>query len=170
MSERKRKALLALALDLENARVRERTGNNDGEFVEWFQTECDGRAQGEPWCMAMLQKVRGLVERVFTAAGIPEPAPQPFTEHCMTFWRATPADRRFRLPQPGLWAIWNKRGTDSGHVALVVSVNGDGSFETFEGNTSAGAGGDQREGQGAYRRTRAMDPMGDLELQGFAEV
>ena len=46
------------------------------------------------------------------------------------------------------------------HVGIVIGINGNGSIDTIEGNTSRGTGSSQRDGGGVWRRRRAVDIVG----------
>lgn len=62
-------------------------------------------------------------------------------------------------PQPGDIVIFDWYGEGPEHVGLVKGVNGDGTIQTIEGNTSAPGGGPE----GVWEKTRTMD-----YVMGFA--
>lgn len=71
--------------------------------------------------------------------------------------------------------IWRKFKLWQGHVGIVVSVNHEQNyFETVEGNTANSDFGDQRDGDGIYRRKRYMrkqDFVVDaFYLRGFIQM
>lgn len=142
--------------------VRE-NGFNKGVEVEMFQKAVDGKAQGEPWCMAFSQFV---VKQVCTLLGVENPLPQVAGEHCMSVWSGTPGVYRNQEGGRGHMPIWNKKGTSSGHTGLSVD-QGKFYFNTIEGNTNKAG---SREGDGVYRKKRAMTSPGSLQLKGFIDL
>ena len=81
----------------------------------------------------------------------------------------------FKQMQAGDIVIWRKRKLWQGHVGIVVSVDqANQCFETVEGNTSNSDFGNQRDGDGIYRRKRYMrqaDFVVDaFWLRGFIQV
>lgn len=149
--------------------VLEAGGANRGPMVEQFQKAVDGKAQGEPWCMAFAQfciakvmEVHGGRSRVFK------------TEHCLTAWQKSEPAARIVKPEPGDLVIWQHGNGPSGHVGIVknaVWTTPDSSgLWTVEGNTGPG-GGIVREGDGVYNRWRDCirpgDKVGDMLLLGY---
>lgn len=71
--------------------------------------------------------------------------------------------------------IWRKRKLWQGHVGFVVSVDQKNlMFETIEGNTANSDFGDQRDGDGIYRRIRYMKKsdfvVDAFWLRGFIKI
>lgn len=139
-------------------------GANKGKEVEMFQKAVDGKAVGEPWCMGFVQfciktteAATGAKSSIFSS------------EHCMTVWDKSPSNLRLKQPEPGALVLWRKGSTTSGHVGIVESVQGGGSFTTIEGNTGGGTG-VEREGDGVYRKKRTMGTMGSMSVEGFLRV
>jgi hypothetical protein len=87
------------------------------------------------------------------------------SEHCWTTYQKTDKLCRSKNPLPGDIVIWKSRFGDNGHTGIVVSVDGD-KFQTIEGNTSPGAAGSQRDGDGVFLKSRSGG-IGSLELKGF---
>lgn len=117
----------------------EKTGKNDGPFIE-FALSRVGRVKGDAWCAA-------LVYAVVEMAGWfidPERDRPPLKKtglvlamrrdlekfHCF-FNRAEIADTNILIP--GLLAIWDW-GDGKGHIGFVVKGLGNGQFLTIEGN------------------------------------
>jgi hypothetical protein len=142
--------------------VTEMGGDNKGEIVEKFQKAVDGKAQGEPWCVAFccfclnqVQEMYGVKHNLI------------LSEHSITMWNLNPC-QRWNEPMVGDIAIWKKRGTQSGHAGIVSAVSKDqpATFETIEGNTSPSIG-IERNGDGVYRKKRSVMTSGDFVLMGF---
>lgn len=75
------------------------------------------------------------------------------------------------LLKPGDIAIWRKFKLWQGHAGLIEShlirnTNGGYSFHTIEGNTSNSNYGNQRDGDGIYRRIRYVNKI-DFSVDGF---
>jgi hypothetical protein len=139
-----------------------------------FQKIVDGKAQGEPWCMAFVQYCLFHVDLLcenLVVDGKPVDKDEdniiPLTEHCYTAWLQSPMLARMKYPEIGAIAIWKKRSSTAGHAGIVVGIKDEVEFFTVEGNTSDPDGGDQREGDGVYMKRRSMFGMGELELLGF---
>lgn len=142
-------------------------GDNGGQYVEWFQKAVDGKANGEPWCLAFVQFcVRG-VDAFKGSRTLLAP-----TEHVLTCWRNTPATARISAPMPGCVVLWRKyldtEATDQGHAGIVVRVDGS-TMQVVEGNTGPCWGANiEREGDGVYEKTRRLSgPVGSMHLLGF---
>ena len=171
--EQRRKLLVYHAQWIASIRPTEQGGQNKGQLVEFFQKAVDGKAQGEPWCLAFvwacIQYVDGLCAHAFDDQRDSHLYP---SEHVLTMWRNSPAGRA-ALPSPGDLMLWNhhKAGipTEAGHVGIVVDVPGNGVIRTVEGNTSSGEG-VVREGDGVYERVRDRDGAGDMRVLGYLTV
>ena len=69
--------------------------------------------------------------------------------------------------KPGDLALFDTPGGDPAvHVAIVEKKLSDSSYQTIEGNTSAGDGGSQSNGGGVFRRVRST--QGNFRIIGFA--
>jgi hypothetical protein len=150
----------------------EEGGPNKGQAVERFQRAVDGKAEGEPWCLAFCFFCLKATDDLFDAmalASLPGHRLYP-TEHVLTAWGRSPLEARSDAPEAGALAVWQhvKDGqpTSSGHAGIVVDVLSNGTFRTVEGNTSK-PGGDQREGDGVYLKERTMGGLPGLRLLGF---
>lgn len=151
--------------------TKETGGENRGKEVEMFQRAVDGKAQGEPWCLAFVQfcvKAAGK-EYERRHGGVNKPDVFYQTEHCMTLWSKTDPRARLNDPIPGCLVIWqywkDGRPTPQGHVGIVVSVF-DQNIETVEGNTS-GATSIEREGDVVARKFRRRFPSGSMRVKGY---
>lgn len=154
--------------------VREIGGDNKGQLVEMFQKEVDGKAQGEPWCMAYIQFCIRSAERLIKyVTGENCESLLPKTEHCMTLFNKAPAHLKLSSPEIGCLVIWqfykDGKPTASGHVGLVTDILADGTLITNEGNTSDGLG-VVREGDGVYVRRRSPKGSASMRIAGFVKV
>lgn len=138
-------------------------GANKGHQVELFQRCVDGKAQGEPWCMAFVQFCLNAVE-----SELGHRSNLYSSEHCLTVWEKTPQELRSKVPLVGSVVLWRKKGTTQGHTGVVTEVLTPGSFRTAEGNTNDGSG-INRDGDGVYARVRTGLGTGDFEVLGFLD-
>jgi hypothetical protein len=151
--------------------VTELGGNNKGQMVERFQRAVDGRAYGEPWCMAFVQycldEAKDMVEFMFQMS-LPKSEIKE-SEHCMTVWNKSPVTLQKLNPEIGDIVIWQKYDhrtpTTSGHTGIVVNVWNETTIQTVEGNTSNKS---QRDGDAVESKTRSIvTDIGSLKLKGF---
>lgn len=145
-------------------------GANAGAMVEEFQRAVDGRASGEPWCMAFLQFLAKQTQAAHGGRARVFPS-----ESVKIVWDRTMPAARVLSPTPGAWALWRHGNTDYGHCGLIVDVFPD-YFITVEGNTAGMGAGIVREGDGVYLKRRPWDnnlklsTVGDMKLLGFLQV
>ncbi len=146
-------------------------GQNRGQIVEMFQRAVDGKAQGEPWCMAFVQFCLMAIDALCDDLTLTESVRHHVwkAEHCVTVWNLTPKACRHTKPQVGDLAIWQMydaegKPTTSGHTGIVEKVLDEQNFGTVEGNTGVG---NQREGDGVALKNRNTQGMGNLRLLGF---
>lgn len=149
----------------------EEVGQNDGPQVEEFQKAVPGaRPEHQPWCMDFVQycvlKVEsqyGWKATVFRSQSV------------LDVWKHAPLWVRASTPARGWVAIWQRVGSWEGHCGIVLSLGADGrSFETIEGNTSAGKA-VEREGNGVYEKLRLLAArqtmtIGAMKLLGFVDA
>lgn len=118
-----------------------------------------GRAYGSDgfaWCLTYCWWV---VNQVPGGAGLlPKSA---YTPYAYDWFKAN--GRAFATPQPGDLAFFNWRNNTRAwplpqHVGIVEAINPDGSLTLIEGNTQQGTTGNQSDGGGVWRRTRARTP------------
>lgn len=144
--------------------IREK-GNNRGYEVELIQKTVDGKAQGEPWCLAYVESIIAYCE---VKTGVKSPLKA--TEHCMTLWNATPSDLRVKgTPMAGAVVIWRHGNSTSGHTGIIKSA-GDRIMSVFEGNTTHGVdakGKVVRDGGGCYLNKRDRKGSGSMKVMGF---
>ena len=143
----------------------ELTGHNDGVNVEKFLRSV-GLSKGNPWCAAFVSNC--LIE-----AGVREPSIR------------TALARKFITKQsikasdvligkvnikPGTIVVWQKGNTVFGHVGFIEKQIDKQNFITIEGNTSSGIKGSQSDGDGVYRRSRAIQPANYFRITAFTLV
>lgn len=159
-------------------RFTESGGDNRGQAVEAFQRAVDGRAIGEPWCMAFvqycIQQVDLMIDEILRQSSSIRSVLAK-SEHCMTVWRQSPSRAQHLQPLVGSVMIWQKGHTHAGHTGIVVSKHveaanpGDGEWLwTIEGNT-----GPQevvtREGDGVYLKKRNIGDTGTMRVKGWLD-
>lgn len=145
--------------------IREKGGNNRGRLVELIQDTL-GTADGEPWCMSLVQTCLAWAE---LRTG--QTSPIAASEHCMTVYNDTPKEQRVKTaPAPGAIIIWRHGAGPSGHTGITISVVKDGKFSAVEGNTESGltaAGHVERDGGGCYETLRNVNGAGSMKVVGF---
>lgn len=114
-------------------------GTNGGYYVELFLRFC-GLGRGNPWCAAFVAYCLHL-------AGWTHIPAQPAA--VISWYRL----RNVTKPQRGDLFCWLNPGGTTGHMGMVTRVLGP-MMWTIEGNTQSGNAGDQRDGDGLYRRVR----------------
>lgn len=143
--------------------TKESGGDNKGELIVLFQKALDGKAAGEPWCMAFTQycimeveKIQNIKSKIYRS------------EHCLTVWNKSPKELRLKEPEVGCLIIWQYGDTINGHVGIVTKVNKN-TVETVEGNTGNGSG-VVREGDGVYARKRSKLGSEKMKVVGYLRV
>lgn len=144
--------------------IKEIGGNNRGPLVELIQ-ETIGRANGEAWCMALVQTCIAYAEH---KTGIISRFPA--TEHCLTALRLAPKELKVRYkPLRGALAIWQHGTSENGHVDMYTEGNSLW-FKGVGGNTTTGIeenGKIVRDGGGVHHLRRLMVGDGDMHLKAF---
>lgn len=153
-------------------------GENRGQLVEIFQKAVDGRASGEPWCMAFTQFCAKQIDQQYdyinqASSGL-RSCLYP-SEHVLTTWNNTPKEARLLAPQAGTLILWqwykNGKATASGHVGIVTEVIDDELVRTVEGNTSNPDDKIVREGDGVFsKRRKFKDDKGSFRVLGFLDI
>ena len=149
--------------------IQEEGGNNKGQFIEIVQRAVS-LSPGDPYCAAFIIYCLDRVKAQALALDMYAPVSKIHrTGHVLTMWNNTPTANRVNAFDvvPGDLVLWRKAGTDSGHVGIVLSINGaKGIFTSFEGNT--GPGPDVvREGDGFFIKNRLIAGYGSMEVLGF---
>lgn len=145
-----------LEIALAEVGVREQGGANRGKRVEQFLREAR-IAPGEPWCAAFVNWCARFAADEMGVISPLESVPlqgyvKSYADHKdPAFARVSIGDAR-----PGdLYLQWHPSKKRHAHIGLFVKRLGDDVIMTVEGNTNdAGS----REGDGVYRRQRALQP------------
>lgn len=137
--------------------VRE-TGHNRGPQVEQY-LRAAGLGPGHPWCAAFV--TWALVRSGVRRDALPDRAA------AVREWArwAEAQDRVSDTPARGRLFYW-LRADGLGHIGFVRQVMPTG-IGTIEGNTDEGGG---REGDGVYRRVRAMTRLQAFPRHGFIDL
>lgn len=143
--------------------TQEETGKNDGEVIVYLQLTVDGKAAGEPYCMALVQTVIAYVEYRFGIISLCVA-----TESCVEFWEGCPDHLKFSEPFIGAIAVWQHEGTRRGHAGIVFKVS-ETHVYLVEGNTNPGSHSFNAgyEGQGIYFKKRPHGDVGTMKLLGY---
>jgi hypothetical protein len=151
--------------------IKEVGGQNKGQVVEMFQKAVDGKASGEPWCLAFVQFCLQMVDKEydFVRQMKANKAMVFNTEHCLTLWNNTNTNQRRKDPEIGTIVLWRHGDTTSGHAGIVTEILEKGEFRTVEGNTGDGSG-VIREGDGVFERVRSINGAGSMKILGFVHA
>jgi hypothetical protein len=143
---------------------------NRGTFVERILSTV-GLGPGYAWCAAAQYSAS-------LNAGIdPRLLPGKRQAAAVSEWVrwAKRTGRLRKTPKRGdlfFWLLTTKPGSP-GHIGSVAEVFGKGDeaiLRTFEGNTSQGEGGSQREGDGFYERRRSLRALKGYSQWGFISL
>ena len=144
------------------------SGKTD-KIVEWMGSV--GWQPGWPYCIAACEAV---YKWAYSYLGIREvydaSLASVLSPHVMSSYRVALARKLLKLrPIPGAIALWSVNSArDTGHAGVVEAVDGL-VLKTIEANTSSGKG-DQREGDGFFRKLRSFalnEKRNGLTLLGF---
>ena len=141
-------------------------GTNRGPAVERFLRSV-GLGPGNAYCAA-------FVSYCLEAAGAVEPAVRSgLAYRFISRQRSIEAREVLRGVVeivPGTILVWRKGKTTRGHTGFVVAWSGGASGETVEANTGPGLYGNQRDGDGVWRRRRVIEPGNYFRITHFTLV
>jgi len=139
------------------------TRPNGGPIVEMFQKTVDGISSGEPWCVGFAWFcVQAIDDLAVMLNGGAANSKLCRTEWTIALWNDSP--HKYSDPSLGRIVVWkNDINPNRGHCGIVIGVDGN-DIITVEGNTSAAIG-DQREGDGVWKKKR---PGGNIH--GFTRL
>lgn len=138
---------------------------NAGAQVEEYQKAVDGKASGEPWCLAFVQWCVNQLCEIYQQKN-----PLFQTEACLILWNQTPAKYRLVDPKRGAIPIWKHISNPAqGHTGISTTgqLSGGLKFNTIEGNTNNNG---SRDGDGVYEKPRSIYPTETLQLVGFIDL
>lgn len=131
--------------------VREKTGNNDGYWVEKFLAST-GLGKGYAWCAAFqcyIHREAGL--KAPKSARVVDWFKEPLWERSKNSYKPKAL--------PGMvGALYYQKLKRYGHIVLIVGQDKN-NFYTIEGNTNSGG---SREGDGVYRKIRSKSSIAAL--------
>lgn len=142
--------------------VKEKTGKNDGKKIDEYN-RIAGAPRYSPWCMSVTYASH-YYSCIATSA-------KPYwlrtgSTQLFASWVEKNAQRINTSVVPGTVIIYRSPNKINGHAFTVSKVHNAGWVSTLEGNTSNGAKGSQREGNGFYQRTRnIMHPLANMLLR-----
>ena len=120
------------------------------EFKDYIKQ--GGHTPGAPYCASFAKSCALESAETPTERKVIQ---QVLTPHSLTsLENAKRAGLYSATRTPNSIAVFQKGNTTSGHMAVVESVNNDGTISTIEGNTGAGGG---REGDGVYAKKRKIN-------------
>lgn len=139
-------AILAVA---ENEVGTTEYGVNKVKYTDWYMGTTNYGSDIQ-WCLI-------FIVWCFNQAGVSLPCNK--TALCQYFWDNTGNHIDANNLEAGDIIMFHWSGNERlcNHVGIVKSKLADGSgYVTIEGNTTSGSGGDQRNGEGVYQRTRKI--------------
>jgi len=160
--------------------VREKGGANRGKEVDKFHNFA-GLPYGNPWCLMFINYIwhessqpyllnfpqhRGARVSRFLQHAIN----RPYEYKVITSKSLVYGVNKLEAGDMPIWVKGaNKTMLDNfnGHVGIVTKQLSSTAFESIEGNTSSGAGGNQRDGDGVYRRVRIIEMGSDFRVEAF---
>lgn len=158
-------------------------GSNRGPQVDRFLAAV-GISGAAPWCAAFTAYVLRAAGADVTDERGRSVLSAVATRHIVGRGPHRSIDARDVLrgaarPEPGALVIWRNGANWTGHIGLVVED--DNAAErgpawylrcghTVEGNTSPGAAGSQRDGDGVWRKTRCIEPGAYWRIVSFTPV
>lgn len=144
------------------------TRPNGGQLVEMFQKAVDGTSSGEPWCVGFVQFcVKAVDDLSVLLNGGGRKA-----EICQTEWTHDlfhKSPHKPTDPRIGDIVVWQSdSNANRGHCGIIVELSSAG-LVTVEGNTAAGTG-DQREGDGVWKKRRYAGNIPGFTRLGYVGV
>lgn len=150
-------ALAVLSRAAKEIGTRERPpGSNRTQYGKWYGTD------GVPWCDIFASWAAHEVGALDLVFGKHAYTPS----HANRFKKA---GQWGRTPRPGALVFFDFGMGRIHHVGLVEKVLPDGRIQTIEGNTSAGSGGSQHNGDGVYRRVRSTKNVVGYGYPAYAQ-
>jgi hypothetical protein len=154
---RRERALQIAAHIVDVLKPRETNGNNRGEIVDAItRTAGFDPADRFPWCAIFITACCLLAG--YRREELPR---NPAAVRNWVVW-AENLGRRQKSGRRGDLCFW-KNSNETGHIGFVV-VSALGWTRSIEGNTGPGEAGNQRDGDGAYRRNRFRTWQGFIRL------
>lgn len=121
---------------------------------------------GAAYCLIGIQDILRAVESVQKIH-----FDLPKTGSTQRFFDQTKEEYKITEPKPLAIAIWRLKGTSSGHAGLCLGRATNGRFPTFEFNTSPqDTDAIERNGEGAYFKSRLLGGFEQMELRGFVDI
>lgn len=144
------------------------TRPNGGPIVEMFQRAVDGTSSGEPWCVGFVQFCAKAIDDLSVLLnGGGNNCELPPTEWTIDLYHKSPhkqGDARI-----GDIVVWQSDvNSNRGHCGIIVELSSAG-LVTVEGNTAAGTG-DQREGDGVWKKRRYAGNIPGFTRLGYIGV
>jgi hypothetical protein len=154
-------------------------GANRGAAVERFQRAV-GIPPGSAWCAAFVGSVLDEAERRSGRHLMPTVRSGVAVRYLgRGSIRARDVLRGVARPPVGSLVVWRRGGTWRGHIGFVLrddnaAVRGTAWYlrcgYTIEGNTRAGSGGSQTDGDGVWERLRCIQPGAYFRIVAFTPV
>lgn len=139
------RVLLAASVVVNDFKVREK-GTNAGPWVKEF-LEGVQLGTGYPWCAAFIEFCCDVAGATW--------GPGDRASAAVISWKnAAKRDGRNRLKAARGRLCLYVKANGTGHIGIVAGISENGKIISYEGNTGPGDTGDQRDGDGAYRRLR----------------
>lgn len=156
---RRERVLQVMAYVCDVLKPRERRGNNRGDLID-AMTDDAGYERGLPWCAIAISAC--MLASGYKKSDLP---PGWGAVRNWAGW-AKETERHSPKPKRGYLAYW-LNADKTGHIGIVVRAWGLW-VQTIEGNTTPDAAGNQRDGDGMYRKTRLITTW--TKRGGFLEL
>jgi hypothetical protein len=143
------RVLLTMSILANDIKVREKTGHNDGADVKEILATVH-LPEGYSWCASSLEFACQYAHYktgpvVYLAAAV----------HNWVEW-AKQNGKLTSVPGRGKLCYRFDANNVNGHIGICAEVKPNGNIRDYEGNTSSGISGSQRDGDGLYQRTRVV--------------
>lgn len=161
-------SLLALEIAKTQIGVKETAGKNRSSQIDLYNKTA-GVSLGSPYCAAGIYwsfktaadslKVKNIIKQTASANGQ--------YDYCKS--KGT-KDSIYKANKSSL-IVWKYSNSYNGHIEIINKVLNNGNVETIGFNTSSGASGSQRDGEGVYKRQRNIKyKLGKMLVRGVINL
>ena len=148
--------------------IKETNGNNRSKAIDMI-IKAQGGDLGESYCQYGQQEMLDELCRYYDISR--KKVRIPGGGSTRSVWDNTPQQYKRAAPDLMRWVTWQHGTSWRGHVGMCFSMSKDGSFQTFEFNTSlVSSGGVVRDGEGASWCDRNTKGSGDMHILGYVDI
>ena len=142
-------------------------GTNDGPGVRRFLSAV-GLGPGNPYCAAFVSFCLDVADPSAVVPAVRSALARDFIT-AQSIRASWVIGGRWGPPPRGTIVVWKKGNTVFGHAGIVLKWFKRCGY-TIEANTSSGAYGSQRDGDGVFVRLRCIDPASYFRITSFTPV